>query len=94
MVCCCSAAAVGSGVFLVEVFGVDVAVEPFGHVGDGEDAEVAGGVVGGLEGGVVEDDGVVLVGEELIVVLAFEGVFVGVELLCSAAEENIWTIPF
>ena len=48
LVCCCSAAAVGSGVFPIKVFGVDITVEPFGHIGDGEDAEVAGGVVGGL----------------------------------------------
>ncbi len=93
MICCGPAAAVGRSVFLVEIFRVDVAIKPFGHVGDREDAEMARGIIGGLERGVVENDSVVLVGKKLVVVLAFEGVFIGIELFCSATEENVGTIP-
>lgn len=64
-----AAAAVGA-VLLVQVLLVDVAVEPDGQVGGREDADRLRVVGRVAEGGVVLDDVVAFVREELVIVLA------------------------
>lgn len=76
----------------LEVLGVDVAVEPDGEVALAEDAEGLLLGVGGEEGGLVEGDGVALVGELLVVVLALVGALAGVELLGTTAEVDVGAV--
>jgi len=85
------------GILLVaEVGWVDVAVEPLGHVGDGEDTEGLAAVGAPLERSVVHNNVVASVAEYIVVVLTLVGHATErwrVELLSSTTEENIWTVP-
>lgn len=77
---------------LVEVLAVDVAVEPFGHIGGSENTESLVLGVGSLQSGAVLDDLVVLLGELVEVVLALICLSTKrrrIELLSTTAEENI-----
>ena len=77
---------------LVQVLAVDVAVEPLGHVGGGEDTKGFLVVVGRQQSSAVLDDLVILLGELLVVVLALVGDTTKrgrVELLSTTTEDNI-----
>ena len=63
---------------LVQVLAVDVAVEPFGHVGDSENTERLFGVLGGKERSTVLEDLIILLGELLVIILVLFSHLVGV----------------
>jgi hypothetical protein len=82
-------AAGGVVVKALEVVLVDVAVEPDGEVALAEDTEGLLALVSGKERGLVHADGVSLLLELLVVVLALERLLAGKELLGTATEEDI-----
>ena len=76
---------------ILQVVGIDVAVEPDGHVEDGEDTECLLVVWCCQHGGLVQRDGVAGVGELLVVVQALVGSGTRKELLGSSTENDIWS---
>lgn len=76
----------------LDVVLVHVAVEPDGKRALAKDTESALAVVSSLESSVVEADRVALLGKLLVVVLALVGALAGVELLGTAAKEDIRTV--
>ena len=87
-------AVLASGVVLeiLDVVLVHVTVEPDGKGALAKDTESALAVVSSLESSVVEANRVALLGKLLVVVLALVGALAGVELLGTAAKEDIRTI--
>lgn len=77
---------------LLEVVGVDVAVQPDGQVALGENTESTLADVDVVQGSLVQADSVALVGKLLVVVLALVGVLAGVELLGTATEEDVGAV--
>lgn len=84
-------AVLASGIVLelLDVVLVDVAVQPDGEVALAEDTEGGLADVGGLEGSVVQADGVALLGKLLVVVQSLVGALAGEELLSTATEEDV-----
>ncbi len=72
---------------------VNVAIEPFGHVGDGENAKRLCAIGGLLKRGIIEEDAVTFRGEGGIVVSALIRGFARDELFSSAAKQNVGTGP-
>jgi hypothetical protein len=66
-------------------------VEPLVHVACAEDTQSAAVVRRLSEGGVVPADGVSLLGEKVVVILALVRAF-GQEVLSTAAKQDIWAI--
>lgn len=73
----------------LEVVSVDVTVQPHGQVALAEDTEGLLLGVGGEEGGLVQADGVALLGELGVIVLALVGALAGDELLGTSAEVDV-----
>ncbi len=73
----------------LDVVLVHVAVQPDGKVALGKDTESRLAGVNSLESSVVEADRVALLGKLLVVVLALVGALAGVELLGTAAKEDV-----
>lgn len=73
----------------LEVVLVDVAVEPDGEVALAENTESTLALIGLEERGFVKRDGVALLLELLVVVLALVRALAGEEVLSTATEENI-----
>lgn len=82
-------AAGGVVVKALEVVLVDVAVEPHGEVALAKDTEGLLALVSSKERGLVHADGVSLLLELLVVVLALERLLAGKELLGTTTEEDI-----
>ena len=74
-----------------QVVGIDVAIEPDGHVGDGKDTECLLVVWRCQHGGLVERDGVAGVGKLLVVIQALVGGRSWKELLGSSTKDYIWS---
>ena len=85
--------AVGAVALVLEVLWVHIAVQPFGHVEDGEDPKGLGAIRRLLKSRVVENDVVAFLGKLGVVVLALERCLARVELLGAAPEKNIRTGP-
>ena len=74
-----------------QIAGIDIAVEPDGHVEDGEDTECLLVVWCRQHGGFVERDRIAGVSVLLVVVQALVGSRTRKELLRSSTENDIWS---